>query len=168
MAAAATSSAFEAAGTPQHSAFHQLLDAAAALNISGSSPAQQQPNSAPHFYSEAQMHEFAFRAVAAAQQANPTAVGMNTLLAIGERYCHAHGFGTHTGNGCKHNKAGMPCRYRKYDSRNGPVFDASRAIGHVNCQHSPRCISAARAKSATGPFTYPDTPGNEQVYTGSG
>jgi hypothetical protein len=82
MAAAATSSAFEAAGTPQHSAFHQLLDAAAALNISGSSPAQQQPTSAPHLYSEAQMHEFAFRVVAAAQQTNPTAAGMNTLLAM--------------------------------------------------------------------------------------
>jgi hypothetical protein len=171
MAAAAISgepSAFDTAGTLQHSAFQQLLDGTASLNVSGPPLAQQSPSPVPPMYSEAQMHEFAFRAIAAAQQLNPTTAGMNNLLAVGQRYCHVHGWGTHTGSNCKHNKTGMACRYKRYDSRNGPTFDDSRVIGHVNCQHTPKCISAARAKSATGPFTYPDTPGNEQVYTGSG
>jgi hypothetical protein len=171
MAAAATSSddnsVFNLPGSSPHSSMQQLLDNTAAMNIA-SPPAEQQQLPASPLYSETQMHEFAFRAVAAAMQSNPTAAGMNNLQAIGQRYCHIHGYGTHTGTQCKHNRAGNPCRYRKYDSRNGPNFDATRVIGHVNCRHTPKCISAANAKSATGPLTYPDTPGNEQVYSGPG
>jgi hypothetical protein len=62
---------------------------------------------------------------------------------------------------------GMVERFKKYDSRNGKVLNASRRIGHTTCTHTPRCISMANAKSATVPHTHPSTPGNESVYTGN-
>jgi hypothetical protein len=61
---------------------------------------------------------------------------------------------------------GMVERFKKHDSRKGAVFDESRVIGHIHCRHTPRCISMANAKSATGPKTHPSTPGNESVFTG--
>jgi hypothetical protein len=44
-------------------------------------------------------------------------------------------------------------RFKMHDSRNSAVFEESRVIGHINCRHTPRCISMANAKSATGPQT---------------
>jgi hypothetical protein len=85
------------------------------------------------------------------------------MLAIGERYCHVHGWGTHTGENYHSNKKGDRAFYWKDDSRG---FDATRVIGHENCNHHPRCISEKNAKSAKKTLSFPDTPGNGAVYTG--
>jgi hypothetical protein len=85
---------------------------------------------------------------------------------IGQRYCWKHGFGTHPGITCYGCAEGCKERWEKYDTRNGPVFDATRVIGHPNCRHFPPCISEANARAATGPHTFPATPGNESVYNG--
>jgi hypothetical protein len=85
---------------------------------------------------------------------------------IGQRYCWKHGFGTHPGSSCYGCAQGSTERWEKYDTRGGPVFDATRVIGHVNCHHFPPCISEENAKAATGPHSFPATPGNESVFTG--
>jgi hypothetical protein len=85
---------------------------------------------------------------------------------IGRRYCWKHGFGTHPGDTCYGCAAGSTERWEKYDTRGGPVFDATRIIGHTNCRHFPPCISEANARAATGPHTFPATPGNESVFNG--
>ena len=85
---------------------------------------------------------------------------------IGQRYCWKHGFGTHPGDTCYGCAKGSTERWEKYDTRGGPVFDATRVIGHANCHHFPPCISEENARAATGPHSFPATPGNESVFTG--
>jgi hypothetical protein len=58
----------------------------------------------------------------------------------------------------------MLLRHHMCDSRNGTavvdgvatvVHDVTRVYGHSNCRHTPRCISAADARRATGSFHFP-------------
>jgi hypothetical protein len=46
-------------------------------------------------YTKAQMEEHAYKAVGAHMRTNPSKAGLETMLAIGERYCHVHGWGTY-------------------------------------------------------------------------
>jgi hypothetical protein len=92
-------------------------------------------------------------------------------------HCDHHGIGGHSSVGCKAIVPGHPCRHPYNDSRNTStvingvttvVHDATRVYGHVNCRHTPRCISAADAKRSTGPFHFPAMPGNRYQRPHSG
>jgi hypothetical protein len=92
-------------------------------------------------------------------------------------HCDHHGIGGHSSAGCKTIVDGRPCRHPYNDSRNTStvtngvttvVHDATRVYGHVNCRHTPRCISAADAKRSTGPFHFPAMPGNRYQRPHSG
>jgi hypothetical protein len=86
-----------------------------------------------------------------------------------DTYCYHHSNSSHPSGGCNAIRDGMPTRHALFDSRNDTtmvdgvsvvVHDATRVYGHRNCRHTPRCISAADAKRATGPFHFPAMPGN--------
>lgn len=158
---------------PQHQAAAALAEPAAALpweglgdafsymSVTDSTALQQQASDT--MFTQAQMDEYAFKAIGAHMRTNPSKAGLETMLAIGERYCHVHGWGTHTGNRCNNCKTGSQATYWREDSRG---FDKTRVIGHTNCNHRPRCISEQNAKAAKNPLSFPDTPGNAAVYTG--
>jgi len=121
-------------------------------------------------FSQIQMEAYAARAVAAAaasqqrRRAEPS--GDNGI----SDYCHKHGVCLHNGKDCDGIALGETCHWIKHDTRTVldshgvPAFDRSRVFGHVNCRHEPKCISVSNAKKATGPLSFPDTPGNAYVY----
>jgi hypothetical protein len=76
-----------------------------------------------------------------------------------KQHCNFHGPCAHSGNECTAIVDGQPCTHRTRDSRY-TVYDASRVYGHVGCTHNPRCISAADARTAVGPNSFPTMPGN--------
>jgi len=121
-------------------------------------------------FSQIQMEEYAAQAVAAAaasqqrRRAEPS--GTNGI----SDYCHKHGVCLHNGRDCDGIAFNETCHWKKHDTRTVldahgvPDFDRSRVFGHVNCRHEPKCISVSNAKKATGPLSFPDTPGNAYVY----
>jgi hypothetical protein len=100
-------------------------------SLAASSSLQQQAMDGR--YTQAQIDEHAFKAIADYMRTNPSAAGLETMLAIGQRYCHVHGFGTHTGLNCGSNKKGCKTQYWRADSCAGPGgIDKTRVIGHEN------------------------------------
>jgi hypothetical protein len=118
-------------------------------------------------YTAADLEEITVRAVRAAldQHARaavppPPQTGRNARTVSGRKqHCNFHGPCAHSGNECTAIVDGQPCTHRTRDSRY-TVYDASRVYGHVGCTHNPRCISAADARTAVGPNSFPTMPGN--------
>jgi hypothetical protein len=135
------------------------------MSLAASASLQQQ--AADGRFTQAQMDEYAFKAIGVHMRTNPSTAGLETMSAIGERYCHVHGWGTHTGKTCGRNKNGCKAQYWRADSRAGPghIIDKTRVIGHENFNHSSRRSSEENAKLSANPLSFPDTPGNENVYT---
>jgi hypothetical protein len=74
------------------------------------------------------------------------------------KYCWFHGHQySHKSADCKSCKNGAPLFANAH--RDEPDR-ATRCFSHANCQHAPPCISAADAKRATKPDSFPATPGN--------
>jgi hypothetical protein len=77
----------------------------------------------------------------------------------GQLYCWLHSYNaTHSGTSCRNIEDGKPILHFR-DSRD--YQGEGRVFGHVNCQHSPKCIGVEDAKSATAPNSFPDRPGNK-------
>jgi hypothetical protein len=92
-------------------------------------------------------------------------------------HCDHHGICGHPSVGCKAIGDGMPAYHHSCDSRNGSrivngvstvVHDPTRVYGHQNCRHTPKCKSAADAKRSTGPYHFPNMPGNRYQRPHSG
>lgn len=101
-------------------------------------------------YSQEQLDSAIVAAVARAMQASSAA----TANKKAQLYCWSHGHNlSHTSADCHICIAGalMKTRYGRH---------TDRRFSHDDCEHDPPCITAANAKKATKPTSFPNTPGS--------
>jgi hypothetical protein len=139
----------------------------------GESPAQAMAaTNTPRMFTAQEIEAITVNAVKAAMtqyvKSAREAPAQFTDAATNLVYCWLHGWCTHVGR-CTGIEKGKICTLRFNDTRNqvrthgrttGNKHDPTRVFGHQRCTHQPRCISVEDARKATGPESFPDTPGN--------
>lgn len=152
----------------------QAMTAAAAGNagINNFDAISLQTDSRQTMFSYEQREEYALQAVAAAANRPKPQPRENNGIST-YTYCLKHGHCDHDSAECKSSAKGDHCQWHKHDTRHNrnaqgeQVHDTTRVVGHDNCRHTPRCPSEEEARTATHPMHYPDSPGNQYVWSGS-